>query len=68
MKKKIKEENRILSPEGPNKHLDLTPVACKCGWAGTRRQTIHSYNTVRNNKGEYDTKPVDRCPKCHEDI
>lgn len=41
------------------------PVVCeRCGWAGPRRWARHSYQ----DDGCGDVEPVDKCPKCGEEV
>jgi hypothetical protein len=55
-------EGRIITYMG--RHDDPRAVKCDCGWTGPRMKTLHCYKP--DNEG--DVEPIDRCPKCREEV
>ena len=41
------------------------PIRCsECGWAGSIRNLIHTYEGYQLDGDEPDVDPVDKCPRC----
>ena len=56
-------------PEIYSRYDDPTPVRCEeCGWQGPIKDCYHGYFSYPvNDKGDFDTEPMDYCPKCNSD-
>ncbi|MBU0598722.1 hypothetical protein KKF61_07120 [Patescibacteria group bacterium] len=46
------------------RHESPRPTICDCGWMGPMRFLIHTYASY----GEDDVEPVDKCPKCGDEV
>ncbi|GEM_PF-3769471 len=57
----IKHGDRIVF----GRHTDPSPIKCRsCGWQGRRMDAYHTYKP----DSDQDVEPVDKCPKCNEEI
>lgn len=53
-------------PEDGGRHTDPRLIGCRmCGWVGMRMDAFHTYKKAFD---PCDVEPIDKCPKCHEEI
>lgn len=55
------------------RHTDLNPMLCmRCGWTGPVRWLVHGYHSYYagsfGDDDNYDTEPIDECPRCGQEL